>query len=645
MCGICGLVEMAPDSLAASELVQRMNAAITHRGPDSDGFYYDDSVALAMRRLAIVDLSTGDQPMTNEDGTVWLVFNGEIFNYPELRPALESLGHTFRTQSDTEAIVHLYEEYGLNCVDHLRGQFAIAIWDSVKQRLLLARDRTGQKPLYYAFSEPVQLADQFRLPARGGFYFGSELNSLLEAPLQRRVNLKAIDHYLTLMYVPDPWTAFEGIYKLPPGHRMVLDLSDRRQASIERYWDLPFEPKWEGDPDQLRRELRDEIHSAVEIRLMSDVPLGAHLSGGIDSSIVVGLMAGMMDKPVQTFAIGFPESRYDETRFARDISQRFGTDHHEFVMQADTMDVLPQMVRHFGEPFADPAALPTWYLAQMTREHVTVALNGDGGDEAFAGYQRYFGDLYVDLYRKIPGPLRRRVLRPLIDRLPTQADRPMEQSYTAALRGLARGAEVSHAASKVRWSTHFQEDEKRALYTPEMHSGLNGRSSADLLSDSFYQAVARHRIDRTLYTDLHHYLPGALLPKVDRMTMAHSLEARSPFLDHKVLELAARLPVSWKVRGQTTKWILRDLFKDLLPQDITTRKKSGFSVPLGPWFAGELYGPASDLLCSPSSRVRTYLKTQPLTEMLEENRRGQHNHGKRIWTLLNLELWLRAYFG
>ena len=645
MCGICGLVELESGKPAPHDLLERMNAAITHRGPDSDGFHYDESVALAMRRLAIVDLSTGDQPMTNEEGTVWLVFNGEIFNFPDLRPKLEALGHEFQTNSDTEAIVHLYEEYGLNCVDHLRGQFAIAIWDSLKQRLLLARDRTGQKPLYYTFSAPVQWGEQFRLPENGAFYFGSEINTLLEAPIERRVNLKAIDHYLTLMYVPDPWTAFEGIYKLPPGHRMVLDFSERRQATIERYWDLPFEPKWEGSPRQLRQELRDEITAAVEMRLMSDVPLGAHLSGGIDSSIVVGLMARMMDQPVKTFSIGFPESRYDETRYAQDISQRFGTEHREFVMQADTMAILPEMVRHFGEPFADPAALPTWYLAEMTREHVTVALNGDGGDEAFAGYQRYFGDRYVDIYRLIPGPLRRHVLRPLIDRLPTQADRPMEQSYTAALRGLARGAEVSHAASKVRWSTHFQEDEKRRLYNPDMLAGVNGRSSADLLTESFYQAQARHRIDRTLYADLHHYLPGALLPKVDRMTMAHSLEARSPFLDHKVLELAARLPVSWKVRGQTTKWILRDLFRDLLPDDIITRNKSGFSVPLGPWFAGSLRGPALELLSGAESRLAQYFLQAPIQQLLDENHQGQQNHGKRIWTLLNLEMWLREYFG
>ncbi len=656
MCGICGIANLEFEKPIDRQVLERMNAALRHRGPDSDGFYVRDNIGLAMRRLAIVDLSTGDQPIANEEESVWIVFNGEIFNYPELRPALENMGHRFRTNADTEAIIHLYEEYGPDCVDHLRGQFAFAIWDERRSRLLLARDRLGQKPLYYTVpgTSPQAVANYFAdrqtdgsgwLPCQGTFYWSSELKSLVQAPISRCVHLQAIHNYLTLMYVPDPWTAFEGVYKLPPGHRLILEM--RRQGGpafrLERYWDLPYEPKLELPEREIRAQLRQEISQAVRIRLMSDVPLGAHLSGGIDSSIVVALMAEMMDQPVQTFAIGFGEARYDETQFARQVAERFGTDHHEFVMQADAMEVLPAMVDHFGEPFADPAALPTWYLAKMTRQHVTVALNGDGGDEAFGGYQRYFGDRYVNLYRLIPAPLRRHLFNPIIARLPVQPDRPMEQSYTAALRGLARGAEISHTASKVRWSMHFHENEKWYLYTERMRRAIDGTSSADLLAKTFRQAPAHHRIDRTLYTDIHHYLPGALLPKVDRMTMAHSLEARSPFLDHKVMELAARLPSSWKVRGQTTKWILRELFKDLLPESITARKKSGFSVPLGPWFAGPLLQPARELLCSGDSHIRLYLHTDRIAELLNQNRSGQHNHGKRIWALLNLEMWLRRF--
>ncbi len=641
MCGITGILHADPSRPIDRALLERMNAVITHRGPDSDGFYVRGNLGLAMRRLAIVDLTTGDQPIPNEDQTVWIVFNGEIFNYPELRPRLEKLGHSFRTNTDTEAIVHLYEQYGPDCVDHLRGQFAFAIWDEREQRLLLARDRLGQKPLYYT-------------QHNGSFYFGSELKCLLQIPgLPRRVHLPAIHHYLTLMYIPDPWTAFEGIYKLPPAHRLVIQnrepntqLPNYPIPNIEKYWDLPYEPKWELPENEIRARLRETITEAVRIRLMSDVPLGAHLSGGIDSSIVVGLMAGMMDQPVKTFAIGFDEARYNETPYARQVAQKFGTDHHEFILKPDALGMLPRLIRHFDEPFADPAALPTWYLAEMTRRHVTVALNGDGGDEAFAGYQRYFGDLYVDLYRWIPAPLRQGVLDRLIAMLPAQADRPMEQSYAAALRGMARGAQVSHAASKVRWSTHFSADEKWALYNHDMRAALNAApSSADLLAETFHAALARNRIDRTLYTDLHHYLPGALLPKVDRMTMAHALEARSPFLDHEVMEIAARLPARWKVRGQKTKWILRHLFRDLLPPNIEARGKSGFSVPLGPWFQGELYQPARELLCAADSRVQAYLRREAIERLLLENKSGRHNHGKRIWTLLCLEVWMREYVG
>ncbi len=631
MCGICGTLHQDPTQPADRSALEVMNGTIVHRGPDSDGFYLDGPAGLAMRRLAIVDLHTGDQPMSNEDGTVWIVFNGEIFNFPELRPSLERMGHTFRTNADTEAIVHLYEEYGPDCVDHLRGQFAFAIWDSRRRRLLLARDRLGQKPVYYA-------------EHNGCFYFASELKAILAASgIEPRPNLPALHRYFTLMYVPDPESAFVGIHKLPPGHRLILD-SDPWRLRTERYWDLPYEPKWDLPEVEIRQRLREEITTAVRIRLMSDVPLGAHLSGGIDSSIVVALMAGMMDQPVKTFSIGFGEARFDETAFARQVAKRYGTEHQEFVLQPDAMGVLFDMMGHFDEPFADPAALPTWYLSQMTRRHVTVALNGDGGDEAFAGYQRYFGDAYVDLYRLLPGFLRRSLVSPLLARMPVQADRPMEQSYAAALRGLARGAEYPSAASKVRWSTHFHPGEIAALYTEEMHAALNGAvDAAEWVAQDYRHAPAKHRIDRTLYADLHHYLPGALLPKVDRMTMAHSLEARSPFLDHKVMELAARLPVRWKVRGQTTKWILRDLFKDLLPPEIEARGKSGFSVPLGAWLAGELFEPARELLLSGDARLGTYIRKDGIVRLLEENRQGRDNHGKRIWALMNFEAWLRRY--
>jgi asparagine synthase (glutamine-hydrolysing) len=628
MCGICGQVNTDPQRPVAQAALERMNAVIRHRGPDSDGFYVNGNVGLAVRRLAIIDLVTGGQPISNEDGTAWIVFNGEIYNYLELRSRLESKGHAFRSNSDTEVIVHLYEDHGTNCVDHLRGMFALAIWDEKQRRLLLARDRLGQKPLYYA-------------EHGGALLFGSELKCILQHPgLPLEVDLEAIHHYLTLQYVPDPWTAFKGIHKLPPAHWLLWQDG---QIQIERYWDLAYEPKWELPEPELKHRVRETITEAVRMRLMSDVPLGAHLSGGIDSSIVVGLMAGMMDQPVKTFSIGFKEDAFSELPYARQVAQRFGTDHQVFILEPDALDVLPRLVQHFDEPFADPAAIPTWYLAQMTRQHVTVALNGDGGDEAFAGYGRYYGDVIADAYRLVPGLLRRGVFDRVLKALPVQADRPMARSYVMALRQLAQAASMSHAASVIRWEIYFKEAEKWALYGDDMRQATKGMASAALLEETFRRANAANRLDRTLYTDVHNYLPGALLPKVDRTTMAHSLEARSPFLDHKVMELAARLPTHWKVRGGRTKRILREAFSDLLPPAVEKRRKLGFGVPLSLWFRAPLYGPVRDLLLAPDTKLHSYLRADEMARLIEENKHGQADNGKRIWALLTLEVWLRQY--
>lgn len=628
MCGISGLVFRDPERPVEETVLGRMNAAIRHRGPDSDGFYLRPGVGLAMRRLAIVDLTTGDQPLSNEDGSVWIVFNGEIYNYPQLRPELEKRGHLFRTHSDTEAIVHLYEEHGLDCVQHLRGMFAFAIWDEKRRRLFIARDRVGKKPLYFAEHD-------------GALLFGSELKCLLQYPgFPREPDLAAIHHYLTLQYVPDPQSALRHARKLPPAHRLVWEAG---RVSIERYWQLPYEPKWTTPAAELRAQVRATITEAVRIRLMSDVPLGAHLSGGIDSAIIVGLMAGLMDRPVKTFSIGFKEEAFNELEHARTVAEKFGTEHHEFIVEPAAIELLPSLVEHFDEPFADAAAIPTWYLARMTREHVTVALNGDGGDEAFGGYQRYFADPLADLYRLVPKAVRHGVLDRLLRALPVQSGRPVERSVTTALRHLARAADLSHGASVVRWGSFFTEVEKRALYTPEMSQALQAGTSAELLEESFRTALARTRLDRTLSTDVQNYLPGALLPKVDRMTMAHSLEARSPFLDHAVLELAARLPGAWKVRGTTTKRILRELFADLLPPAITQRGKMGFSVPLALWFRETLAVPLGDLLLASDARIYRYLRRDGVRAIFDENAAGRADHGKRLWALLNLEMWLRKY--
>jgi asparagine synthase (glutamine-hydrolysing) len=627
MCGISGILYSDPGRVVEREIIEKMNGVIRHRGPDSDGFYLRPGVALAMRRLAIVDLQTGDQPLANESNDVWIVFNGEIYNAPALRADLEKRGHVFRTHSDTEAIVHLYEEHGLDCVRHLRGMFAFAIWDEKRRRLLIARDRVGKKPLYYAEHD-------------GALLWGSELKCLLQYPgFPREVDAEALHHFLTLQYVPDPLSALRHARKLPPAHRLVWEGG---RVTIERYWELDYREKWTAPEAELRAEVRRQAEDAVRIRLMSDVPLGAHLSGGIDSAIVVGLMAGMMNRPVKTFSIGFEEAAFNELHHARAVAEKFKTEHHEFIVAPKALEVLPELVAHFDEPFADAAAIPTWYLAKMTREHVTVALNGDGGDEAFGGYQRYYADPLADLYRLVPSSLRHGIFDRLAGLLP-RGSGPVESSIPTALRHLTRAADLPVSASVVRWGSFFTEEEKDDLYTGEMRAQLRARPSWQLLDESFRHALADSRIDRTLSTDVLNYLPGALLPKVDRMTMAHSLEARSPFLDHQLLEFAARLPTDCKVRGTTTKRILRETFADVLPPSIAGRGKMGFSVPLGSWFRESLREPVREILFGSDARLYHHLRRERVQVLFDENVHGRQDHGKRLWALLNLEVWLKTY--
>jgi asparagine synthase (glutamine-hydrolysing) len=627
MCGITGILYHEPARTPDREVIGRMNAVIRHRGPDSDGFYVRPQIALAMRRLAIVDLQTGDQPLSDETGDVWIVFNGEIYNAPALRADLEKRGHVFRTHTDTECIVHLYEDHGADCVRHLRGMFAFAIWDEKRRRLLLARDRVGKKPLYFAEHD-------------GALLFGSELKCLLQYPgFPREVDLEALHHCLTLQYVPDPHSAFRHARKLPPAHRLIWEGG---RTTIERYWQLDYREKWRAPEPELREELRRHVEEAVRLRLMSDVPLGAHLSGGLDSAIVVGVMARLMDRPVKTFSIGFREAAFNELEHARAVAEKFRTEHHEFIVEPAALEVLPPLVEHFDEPFADAAAIPTWYLAKMTREHVTVALNGDGGDEALGGYQRYYADPLADLYRLVPAVLRHGVLDPLLRSLPAGGG-PVESSIPMALRHLARAADLPHSASVVRWGSFFTEGEKHDLYTDETRAALDASPTAALLTETFARALADGRLDRTLSTDVQCYLPGALLPKVDRMTMAHSLEARSPFLDHVLLEFAARLPASCKVRGTTTKRLLRETFADVLPPAIARRAKMGFSVPLGQWFRTTLREDVRAILLARDARIGRYLRTARVSALLEAHAHGEADHGKRLWALLNLEVWLRRY--
>jgi len=626
MCGICGIADSTGKMVPQQEL-ERMNAMIRHRGPDGDGYHRAPGVGLAIRRLAIIDVAGGDQPIANEDESIWIVYNGEGYNYLELREYLESKGHRFRTNTDTECVLHLYEEHGVDCVEHLRGQVAFALWDSKEERLLLARDRLGQKPIYYSIVE-------------GRLYYGSELRALLRVlPRQPELDLGAIDQYLSLQYVPEPLTPYKGVHKLPAGHRLVWQSG---QATIESYWDLPFEPKHRGGEDELIEELQPLLADAVRMRLMSEVPLGAHLSGGIDSSIVVALMAEASAGPVKTFSVGFEETNFSELPYARAVAERYATEHHEFTLTyGDIPATLEALLPHFGEPFADPSVLPLWHLSRLTREHVTVALNGDGGDEAFAGYPRYWLDPLADRYLKLPGFITKGLAPAFVNLLPDRADAPVGGSLVNGLKRLPQLADIAPQASLLRWSSYFSPAQKATLWQPQWMRGLNLRQTEQDMAAVYQQAPADTQLDRTLYTDSKTYLPGDLLVKADRMTMAHSLEGRSPFLDHKLAEWAARLPGDYKVRGRQGKYLLRKAFAHLLPEDITARGKQGFGIPVGAWLRGPLAAWTRETLLAPDGVLAAWFQREALVQLLAEHDAGRRDHGKRLWALLCLALWAR----
>jgi asparagine synthase (glutamine-hydrolysing) len=597
-----------------------MTASLTHRGPDANGIHIEEGVGLGHRRLSIIDLSpAGNQPMSNEDGTIWIVYNGEIYNFHELRTELESKGHRFKSHTDTEVILHLYEEKEARCVERLRGMFAFAIWDAGRQRLFLARDRLGQKPLFYALTG-------------NAVTFASELKAILENnDVSRSLNPLALHQYLTYGYIAAPDTIFTNIKKLPPGHMLV---KEKGRLAIEPYWQFHLRHKRDLSEEDYCHRLRGLLTEATKIRLVSDVPLGAFLSGGIDSSIVVALMAQLSNRAVKTFSIGFEEQSFNELGYARTVAQRFATEHHEFVVKPKALDILPKLVDHFGEPFADSSAIPTYYLSQMTRQHVTVALNGDAGDEGFAGYDRYLAE-----------PMRKYVawlwlLRPVLALLPESTRKkdtikrlklftkmlglPREQAYALLMSIIDNGL-------------------KEKLYTDDFKNRVGAHDAYDYLVNTYRLTSTADFLDATLYVDTTTYLPNDLLVKVDITAMANSLEARSPFIDHHVLEFAAQIPSHLKLKGFTGKHILKKAFADVLPPRILKRKKAGFGMPVGSWFRNELKRYAYEVLLDDSCIRRGYFKKDVLKTLLDEHTTGKRDHGHRIWALIMLELWHRRF--
>ncbi len=602
-----------------------MNKTLRHRGPDSDGYYLKDNLGLAMTRLAIIDVAGGRQPITNEDGTIVVTFNGEIYNFRGLRSELARFGHQFATDSDTEIIVHAYEQWGDEALHRFNGMFAIALWDDRRQRLLLARDRMGKKPLYWHHSEQ-------------GLLWGSEAKAILTAPwVERRVNPLALHHYLTLQYAPDPLTMFDGIHRLPAAHKLVIERCGAPQVS--RWWRLHFEPKWKISDREAIEQAQTLLNSAVQRRLVSEVPLGAFLSGGIDSSIIVALMAGQTSQPVKTFSIGFEERRFSETPYARQIAERYKTDHHEFTFRSqDLVRVIEGSISATDEPLADPAALPLYELARQARQSVTVALCGDGGDETLAGYRRYAIDDLLSPYAALPSWLTQRAVPAAMRMLPEPTWIPEDRNYITGFKRLGQFSATTPKASMVRWGSYFTHDEKLALYTDDWRDKIRNVDTANWIAGAYDQALALSRLDRTLHADHVTYLAGDLLPKTDRMTMAHSLEARSPFLDVEWVEWSARLPQRFKTRRLSTKWLLKSAFTDLLPRNIRLRGKQGFSVPVGVWLREELRDWARDRLLDNRS-LAEWFRPAVIERLLDEHDGGRINHGKRLWALLIFAIW------
>jgi asparagine synthase (glutamine-hydrolysing) len=623
MCGIAGFVDgprvSTPlDYEESTALVRRMCDAIRHRGPDDEGVWVTGGAAIGMRRLSIIDLATGHQPICNEDRSIWTVFNGEIYNFQDLRHELTALGHRFYTATDTEVIVHAYEQWGTDAIARLRGMFGLAIWDDRHKTLLLARDRVGIKPLYYA-------------TAGGRLYFGSEIKSLLcAADVPREIDLEALDHYLSFLYTPRDGSIFRGIAKLPPGH--LLMWRDGR-ATVQQYWRQPADEAFRGSEHDAVIALKDVLKDAVRSHLISDVPLGAFLSGGIDSSVVVGLMSETSGTRVQTFSIGFDEPAFDELPHARAVAEHFGTEHHEFVVRPDGVSILDELIGHFDEPFADSSAIPTWYVSQMARRHVTVVLSGDGGDELFGGYDRY-----------LPHP---RVVQ--FDRFSPRAFRRMAAVAAAGLPDGVRGRNfLRHVARDQRGRyidgiRFFSADDKTSLLSADVRRRLAGVDAEARLARHFDAYAHLPWASQMMHFDADTYMPEDVLVKVDRMSMAHSIESRVPLLDNQVIDFASTLPAHFKLRENRRKHILKEVAATMLPRHIVDRRKQGFSIPLGVWFRGNMRELFADTLLSARSLSRGYFQAPYVHRLVDEHVSGRRDHTLRLWQLVVFERWHRHY--
>jgi asparagine synthase (glutamine-hydrolysing) len=623
MCGIAG--KLSARDPVDRELIERMCRAIDHRGPDSRGVYMEEKLGLGVQRLAVIDLETGDQPLFNEDGSVVVVLNGEIYNYRELREELVRSGHCFRSQTDTEVIVHLYEEHGRDCVQHLRGMFAFALWDGRRRMLLLARDRIGKKPLYYAFDGE-------------SFWFASEAKAILQDPaVPRHVDEAAIDAFLQYQYVPHEYCAFAALKKVPAAHTLVLHDGS---VELQRYWKLSYAKDPLRSDEEICELIRHELLAAVRLRLRSDVPLGVFLSGGVDSSAVLAAAAQHAHGRLQTFTIGFAARSFDERPHAREMARLFDTDHREFIVEPDVVELLPRLAWHYSEPFADQSAVPSFYLAAATHRHVTVALSGDGGDESFGGYRRYLGN---DLAARLGG-VPPRLARFAEAALRRTGEGPVENGTRARMLRLLHALPLDPVERYAGWVSCFTEPERFELYTPALRDRMreNG-DAARVIRGAYVASDARTLIERLLDVDTQSYLVDQLLVKMDVASMAHSLEVRSPLLDHVFMQMAAKLPLSAKVAGRTTKRLLKQAVRPWIPERLLDRPKQGFTMPLSHWLRGELSELPRLLLLDERARGRGLFRTTAVERLIDDHQRRTRDNGRKLWALIQLELWFRTY--
>ncbi|UFS69125.1 asparagine synthase (glutamine-hydrolyzing) [Geomonas sp. RF6] len=622
MCGIAGFFRScAPE--ADEAVLRQMGEVMRHRGPDASGEFLDDHVGLSHRRLSILDLSPlGNQPMHSADGNLVIVFNGEIYNFLELRAELERSGVSFRSRTDTEVILALYARHGVRSLEMLNGMFAFALWDRAGRKLLLARDRIGKKPLYYCHLGGDRLA------------FASEIKSLLVLPeVGRKIEPTAIADYLKYLYIPAPKTIYRGIYKLPPAHS--LELSVGGEPRVSEYWDVSFKAA-SRSAEEAEGRLLELLQESTSCRMIADVPLGAFLSGGVDSSAVVALMSRAAREPVKTCSIGFADKRHDETPFAREVAAAFGTDHREYLVQENLAATAALMPKFFDEPFADSSALPTYHVSRLARRFVTVALAGDGGDESFGGYSKYLVELKEELVRKT-------VPRPLLALLASGA-RTVRHPVARKVRSLTTSALCQPARAYYRTNTFIEDDLLEEILAAPVRRACTGYDPGAFTERCFRKVAGADHVTSMLYTDLKTYLPGDILVKVDRMSMAHSLEVRAPFLDYRVVEFAAALPTSCKISAGQKKVILKRVFGPLLPESVFNRPKQGFTVPLDCWFRSELKGLAEESLLREEA-MGEYLDRAVVRRIWEEHQDGRENHGTLLWALLMLALWHRAYLG